>query len=91
MVDERGRGALALRAGDADHLLVEEFQEQVGLRGDALILDVVVDLVEADARTLENQVVLVEILVITFPFDELHVLVAREVVGVEVPIAIGDH
>ena len=88
VVDERGGGALALGAGDAHHLLVAGLQEEVALRGDALGVHEIVEVVKADARGFQDEVVVVEPLVVAFAGDVGEGRVV-ELVGAQVGVPVG--
>lgn len=87
MVYERRCGAFPLGAGDADNLFVVSFEEEVCLRCDALGVNPVVDIIEADAGGFEDEVVLVEVLVIAGAFNEFQLFVG-EIIGFEVGVCI---
>ncbi len=89
MVNQRGRRALAFGACHTDDLPVKGFQKKVGLRGYARRFYKISQFVEIDPRSLEDEVVLVEVLVVTLAFDEADVLVL-DLACVEVGVAVGD-
>lgn len=88
VVDERGGGALAFCAGDAHHLLVAGLQEEVALRGDALGVHEIVEVVKADAWGFQDKVVVVEPLVVALAGDVGEGGVV-ELVGAKVGVPVG--
>ena len=91
-MENQGRGGtLTLRSGHTHYMLVKVFQEEIRLRGNLFILNVIVESIETDARTFEDKVVMVEVAIILLPLDELDMLVLGKLIHFEIFIAIRNH
>ena len=91
MVYQRRGGTFALRSGHANHLLVVAVQKQFGLRCDAVRLDKIVDMVEIDTGSLENQVVIIQIVSVFLSQNKFQFRIVLVFAGVEDLASVGRH
>ena len=70
---------------------MEILQKEICLRSNLLILNIIVQHIEADTRTFENQVVVVEVAVVILAFDNFEVFILGKVIGFQVLVAVSDH